>query len=268
MSRHYSSSDFVTWLRLKVFKVDKPYALGWGEWAKWEAKLKAERRIAHFFTETLPDWVQWIPDHTVDYVNDFRYYITNRMHGSHRLNSTLKKGDYHEFGSRMLYSMFDTYVEFIEIEEAYSHIAWSKDEDRKKYNAPWWRRYWFLRWGQQWRSPDAAVDHLKWEMGLADSPGQAESAREKMALYTWWKHIRPSRGDDWEVSGFRAHWDEMEEKYGDDWLGLGSAGKMSRSEKATYDKLSDAKDALEAQWAEEDTQMMIRLVKIRENLWT
>ena len=268
MSRHYSSSGFVEWMREKVFDFKKPSALGWGEWAKWDAKLKSERSIAFFFTETLPDWAELIPKHSIDYVNDFRYYVVNRVHGSHRLDSTLKKGDYHEFSERMLYSMFDSLVNYIDSEEAHMHIVWADKAVRDKYNVPWWKRHWMFRWGQAWKCPEAAIDHLKWEMELTDSPIQAESAREKMSLYTWWKHIRPGRGRAWDVSGFQAHWDKMDAKYGDDWLGLGGKGKMSRAEDKAYRKLQKSNDELEEQWEKEDEDMIIRLVKLRKNLWT
>ena len=283
-SRHYSSSAPVRWLRNKVFKIDKPTALGWGEWAEWDAKLKKERPIANFFTEALPEWFEWIPAHSIDYVNDVRYYIHNRLGGTHRLNSTLKPGQWHEMNERMLYSNFDSFVDFIEIEEAHGHIAWKDKAEQAKYDIPWYETRW-LRWFHTWRCPQAGVDHLLWEMSLDKpdpdnggqpmSPRQAQSAREKMELYTWWKHIRTKRGDSWDASGLRAFWEKMDKKYGEDdiasvggWLGLGSKGKMTPAERRTYNMLSEAKDKLEEQWNEEDTQMLVKLVKMRDALWT
>ena len=258
-------------------------ALGWGQWGEWDAKLKTERPIAFFFTETLPDWVQWIPDHTIEYADTLRYKFQNYFGGLHRLDSNLKKGEYHEFAERLLHCSFDSYIDFIEIEEAHSHLCWSDDEDIKKYKVPFWRRMRYLRWGQVWRCPEAGVDHLKWEMTLDEpdpsgqptSPRQAESAREKMALYTWWKHVRPTRGDAWDASGLRAFWDKMDEKYGDDsdslgsnWFGFGSKSLMTPAEKKMYDKLSTLKDDLEKQWEQEDDDMLHRLINIRHSLWT
>ena len=292
MGRYYSSSDTVQWLRNKVFKIEKPVALGWGEWDTWDETLKKEKPVGYFFTETLPDWLEWFPRHSVDYVNNFRYNIANRIQGSHRLNSTLEKGRYHEISERMLYSMFDTFVDFIEIETAGQSIAFKDPKDCVKYNVPWWRRYWFFRWGQAFRCAQAGIDHLKWEMTLdqpnPDDPNwmpsefQAAAAREKMALYTWWKMIRPQRGDPWVASGFRAFWDEMDAKYGEDfgtkkgkdgkkrggWLGLGGKQVMTNAERIRYDKMSKANDDLEQQWKDEDTLMLTRLIKIRESLWT
>ena len=278
MSRHYSSSKVFYWIREKIFKIEKPSSLGLGQWKKWDDDLKKSRPFAFFMTETLPDWLEWIPSHSVDYINNIRYYVSNRVNASHRLDSSLTKGKYHEFSNRMLYSAFDSFIDFIETEEASMHIAFKNKEERKKYKVPFWRRYWFLRWGKAWRCEEAAVDHLKWEMTLdkedpndphwVASTYQAVSAREKMALYTWWKHIRPARGEAWVASGFQAFWDKMDAKYGDNWLGLGSPGKLTAAEHRMYRKLQEENDELEQRWEDEDTEMLVRLVKIRQSLWT
>ena len=36
----------------------------------------------------------------------------------------------------------------------------------------------------------------------------------------------------------------------------------------TYDKLQEDKEKLEEDWYQEDNEMMIRLIKIRRDLWT
>jgi len=281
MSRNYSGSAPVEWLRKKVFKIEKPRALGWGQWTKWDNELKKKRPIAFFFTEVLPEWIEWIPAHSVDYYNEVRYFIANYRGNTHGLQSTLKKGKWHEFEERLLYSVFDSFIDFIEIEGAGHHIAWSKKVDRDKYNVKWWHRFWFLRWDRSQRYPQAGIDHLLWEMTLdtppdppdpnwSPCPSQAAHAREVMTLHTWWKVIRTARVEPWEASGLRTFWTEMDTKYGEDgnWLGLGSRGKMTRAERAEYDRLSNANDNLEEQWHEEDDAMLIRLIRIRRGLWT
>lgn len=277
MSRHYTSSKIVNWLRKKIFNLDKPTSLPWGKWDEWEENTKANRPVAFFFTESLPNAIEWIPAHSIDYLDKLRIYLVNRMNHSHGLISSLEKGKYHEFENRLLYGMFDSYVEFIEVEEANMHVVFA-DSEQKKYKRPWWYEFRILRWCKSWRCPEAAIDHLKWEMSLSDKDindpmagidnHQAIAAREKMALYTWWKHIRPSRGEAWAESGFKAFWSDMDTKYGGNWVGLGGTSKLTVEEEAKYNELSSAQDALEEQWADEDDQMMVRLIKIRRNLWT
>jgi hypothetical protein len=276
--RNYSDSKPIKWIRKKVFKIEKPMSLGWGEWTKWEEKIKKEKPIAFFFTETLPDLLEWFPEHSVDYIDKIRCYIINIIDGSHLLRSNLAKGKYHEFSERVLYSLFDSYIDFIETEEAHMQFIADKKEASKKYKMPWWNNYRILRWFGRWRCAEAGIDYLKWEMTLDQpdptdpywvaSPYQAQSAREKMTLYTWWKHIRPRRGDSWEVSGLQSFWYKMDEKYGGNWLGLGAHSKMSATEERTYRKLQKKKNDLEESWNNEDEEMMIRLIKIRRDLWT
>lgn len=287
-SRHYCSSKPVEWLRTKVFKIDKPKALPWGGWEIWDEELKSSRPIAFFLTEVLPVWVEVIPNYTVKYLTDFRQYVRARNNYSHGLTSNLEKGQYHDMSSRMMHSLFDSFVNYIEVDEAYSYISCGNDEVMKKYNIPFTERHSFLNWGKCYPVPQAGIDKLKWEMNLdaGNSQGsiwdsrQSDIAVEKMTLYTWWTVIRPARGDSWVVSGFRQFWDAMDEKYGEDfpsasktrrrrtgWLNRGN-NILTVAERKTYNKLSDAKSKLEQQWEDEDDAMLLRLVKIRRNLWT
>jgi hypothetical protein len=92
------------------------------------------------------------------------------------------------------------------------------------------------RRGFGWRSRHEGLAHLDWESELMDDHGQptsqALSAREIKALYLWWTEERPKRQDPFMVSS-------MERFF-----------------------------ALERQFTNEDGEMLIRLMKIRSNLWT
>jgi hypothetical protein len=300
-SRHWSSSDLVDWLRAKVFKIEKPTALGWGEWDDWYHEVKTNHPIGYWVTETLPDLLEKIPAHSIDYLDNVRHYVSNYRYGTHCLTSNLPRGKWAEFETRILHSLFDSYVDFIEIETAGSYLAWSDKETIAKYKIPFWYRHRWLDWGKKFRCPEAGLDHLRWEMTLdqpdpndpnsgpnGSSPHQAVAAREKMELYTWWKVIRPTRGSSWEETGFQKFWDDMDKKYGSEfedepgkgsgkgrrgrrrgsWLGLGGKSTMTAAEKRKYKALSKAADDLQQQWTDEDEMMMIRLIKVRQTLWT
>ena len=287
MTRNYQSLAFFEWLREKVFKIEKPGALPWGEWGKWNNNLKTTRPVAYWLTETLPDWLEKPAEWIIDPVYSVKYYIVNRwIDKTHAMESTLERGKWHEFEERLLYCMFDELVNFVEIEQAWHHIMWS-DEDQKKYRAPWYAVGWFRT--RTWRSPEAGLAHLKWEQSLAwteDEVGpdsdmlgkrthQAERADEIMALYTWWKEVRPNRGDSWDVSGFRAFWNAMDAKYDvpggerTSWIGFKNTGKtLTDEENAEYDRLQKLEQGQEEAWHTEDEEMMIRLIKLRRSLWT
>ena len=169
--------------------------------------------------------------------------------------------------------MFYELVDFVEIEQAWHSCVWDQDA-RKKYNMPWWRDSWVTYW-REWRCPEAGIGYLKWCMTLDDpalpandrNPSQAEYAREALTLYTWWKDIRPTRVDETEEAGLTAFDQRMEQKYGK--LEFDPADKKltpaeRRERSAIYDRMHEIEEARH----QEDTEMMIRLIKIRRSLWT
>ena len=269
MSRYYADAKFFNWLRKKL-KVEKPYALPWGGWEIWETDYKKRQPIAHFLTETLPDILEKPAEWFIDPINNVCYYLRNRyVTKTHILRTDLEKGKWHEFETRLLHGAFTELVDFVEIDKAWMTVVWSED-GRKKYKLPWWRKTNWFRWGE-WRCPESGVDHLKWEMDLEGGPAENQQSRtafETMFLYTWWKHTRSNRCDEWEEIGLRQFWTDMEEKYGEDWLGLGAKSKMTNAERKEYDRLSSAVHDLEEARHIEDEEMLIRLVKLRRSLWT
>lgn len=282
MRAYYSDAKLFQWLRDKL-GVSKPTALGWGEWDKWDAQLKAERPLAYFLTEAIPDALSYIHTKITQPFYDAKRYIRNRWFDkTHYLKTKLKPGQYYSFEHRLLHGLFEELVDFVEVESAWYHMWQLSKEERAKYEMPRrYNSYWF-RWGQ-WRCPKAGLDYYQWASSLTydDDIGiehghpdygkptpQAERAMEILALYDWWKNIRPSRGDPWDISGLRVLWAKMVAKYGDDvWL-LAQPSPMTEAERHEYRRLSEAKHQLEAQWEQEDEQMLIRLIKMRQHLTT
>jgi len=273
-SRHYQDSWLFNWLRNSVFRVEKPYALPWGGWAKWEKELKAQRPVAYFVTETLPDWLEKPAEWSVDPFYNLSYYLRNRfLRQTHMVHTDLELGKWHEYESRILHGMFTELVNFVEVEQAWHTCVWD-EEARKKYMMPWWRRNWLFYW-REWRCPEAGIDYLKWCMTLDDpalpaqdrNPSQAEHARETLTLYTWWKDIRPNRLDPYEEAGYNAFNAQMETKYSitefdpDD-------KQLTPQERKQRSGIFDRVHEIEEAHFLEDEEMMIRLVKIRRGLWT
>ena len=156
---------------------------------------------------------------------------------------------------------------------------WS-DKDWDDFNVPWWRRQWYTRWFLTWRCPEAAVAHLEWEMTLKyddewikqDDPNygkpthQAEAAKEKWALYYWWKYVRPHRVDAMEYCGWSEYCEDRRKAVGeDDWI-FDETEQPKDKERSR--KILDAMDRLEKQYDSEDEEMLIRLIKLRKSLWT
>jgi hypothetical protein len=143
--------------------------------------------------------------------------------------------------------------DFIEIEKAYMW-TWHEKETNNKSEQP-------------------GVSHLVWEMGLDNDDSwkgnktQSTNAREQYELYDWWTNQRPYRQDDameeWEVySSLKT------EIYGDD------ADNFFRDDLDTSELkflqnvwLTKSND-IERSNLLEDENMLIRLIKIRDSLWT
>jgi len=273
-SRSYSETWLFVWLRRSVFRVDKPRALAWGGWAKWDNELKARRPVAYFVTETLPDWLEKPAEWIVDPIYNVSYYLRNRfVRRTHMIHTDLQKGVWHEYETRILHGMFTELVDFVEVEQAWHTCVWD-DTARTKYRMPWWRDNWLFYW-RDWRCAAAGVDYLKWCMTLDDpalpvqdrNPSQAEHAREVITLYTWWKDIRATRRDDWEEAGFTEFSDRIAAKYGQiefdpDDKKLTAAERQEK--RAIYARVHEIEEARH----QEDEEMMIRLIKIRRGLWT
>lgn len=270
-SNYWSCSAFADWIRgTKKLKV------GTGaEWTAWQKASKESSPMRHWIAEEgldlLQDFVTW----PVRKIYDVKYYINNRwVTKTHTLTSTLKKGQWHEFETRLLHCMFDELVNYVEVEEAWNHIVWD-DEARKKYNVPFWAYGWF-RW-RTWRCPDAGIAKLTWasnltneewldddQKHLAEPTHQALTAKEALELYHWWKNVRPARPDPHDASG----WSAICAARHDEGIGLLDFESRNAEEKQATKTALDLCNQIEADYNKEDEEMMIRLIRIRQGLWT
>ena len=274
-SHYWTIGKFADWLRgtpkLKCGTSE--------QWDAWYAEAAKAHPIRYWIAEEGLDHVQKFVYYIPDKLNDVRYYINNRwVSRSHSLTAhprDIKPGNWQDVGNRFLPCMFNELVDFVEIEQAWHHCMWS-DESRTKFEVPWWRKGW-LRW-RTWRSAEAGLEYLRWaetltneefleegEKHKAEPTYQAKAAKEIIELYTWWTVTYRNRPDPYEASGWTAVCEAQREANG---------GKLSFSSpkdpvlKKTSDKAHKLLQKIEADYTKEDEVMMIRLIKIRESLWT
>lgn len=271
MRNYWTCSKFADWLRGSA----KPEAETSAGWAKWKRASKEKHPFRYWLVEEGLDKIQdvwcWIPER----INDVRYYINNRwITHTHRLTAhsrDIKPGTWCDVGNRFLPCLFNELVDFIEVEQAWHHVMWD-EETRKKYGTPWTRSFFRFR---TWRCPEAGIDYLKWAMTLTNAEFceegekeeptyQAKAAKEILELYTWWKEIRPARPDPYDVSGWHAVCEQRRKDYPDEFM----PEERTKKEKAETRKALDKLHKLEAQYEQEDEEMMIRLIKVRQSLWT
>ena len=92
---------------------------------------------------------------------------------------------------------------------------------------------------------------------------QAHNAAEILALYTWWTEQRPRRVEPMEASGWSAYC-ESKRQAGGSVLDILDDDDHKVDTTSMHDKMNELDEAYER----EDEEMMIRLIKIRQSLWT
>jgi hypothetical protein len=275
-SHYWTISKFADWIR----GTPTPGAQTSEGWDAWHEKASKEYPIRYWIAEEGLDYLQKIVYYIPDQIYSFKYYFNNRwVTKTNALTAharDIKPGQWQDVGNRFLPCLFNELVDFVEIETAWSHIAWGSAEDKAKYQAPFWASGWF-RW-RTWRCPQAGLDHLDWAMTLTNSEfldddkkgeavptHQALAAKEIKELYTWWNETYRNRPDPYEASGWTAACEAQRVENG---------GKLSFNTptdpalKKAQDKAHKLLQKIEAAYEKEDEAMMIRLIKIRQSLWT
>jgi hypothetical protein len=93
---------------------------------------------------------------------------------------------------------------------------------------------------------------------------QALAAQEILELYAWWKEVYPLRPDPHDASGWSEYCENRRRN------GYAFFDMEDRTpEEAEKGKIAlDRIREIEAAYEKEDTEMLIRLVKVRDSLWT
>ena len=274
-THYWSCTPFADWLR-GTKKLSAGTAEEWDDWTT-AAQMKhnfrywlAEEGLGH-----IQDFVTW----PVRKLYDIKYYINNRwVSRTHSLTAhprDIKPGQWQDVGNRFLPCLFNELVDFVEIESAWSHIAWSDKEAKEKYNAPFWATGWF-RW-RVWRCPQAGLDHLDWAMTLTfsedyckdeeyygQSTPQAIRAKEIKELYTWWTVTYRNRPDPYDASGWTEYCEQARILNGGKLFGSKKTPELEELSTRSHELLQK----IEADYEAEDEAMMIRLIKARDSLWT
>jgi hypothetical protein len=275
-SNYWSCSPFADWLR-----GTKKLSAGTAEeWDSWTTAAQMKHNFRYWLAEeglsNLQDFVTW----PARKLNDVRYYVNNRwVTKSHALTAharDIKPGDWCDVGNRFLPCLFNELVDFVEVEQAWHYCIWS-DDHKKEFEVPWWRSGW-LRW-RTWRSPEAGMAYLNWASTLTNAEFldedkkheavptyQAKAAKEIIELYTWWTVTYRNRPDPYDASGWSDHCDAMRIKYPGSFFS--SLNSKDPEDRKASDKAHKLLTKIEAAYAKEDEAMMIRLIKIRESLWT
>jgi hypothetical protein len=239
-----------------------PTSLSTKGWRYFKKDFKETAPIRYWFKHSLQR--KYILPVKYKY-NAMKEWIRFRTHDKYHIINTGLSPDYYDIRTIMLHGNFNLLKDFVEVEQAWHHYCWSDN----RQCASWFEKHIpFYRVFYKFRSAEMGVEYLNWAATLDDptipvherSEDQAQSAIEILHLYRWWTVVRPGR----KVV--------VTSDYNDQ--GLGILGALDTDFDRTADDYVRHQDAMaekeivEADWDAEDTEMLIRLMKIRRKLWT
>lgn len=250
--------------------LDKPMSATAQEWYEWEINARTNKPVAFFINETLPSCFRTVFSAVFSPFTLLRRWIRYGIFDKYHVIKTGLRPNYYDADTRMLHGMFNLLVDFVEVEKAWMYVVFD-EEARKKYSVPWWS-IGRLRF-KSFRSAEAGLAHLDWESTLDDptlssyefSKSQAETAREILFLYDWWKNIRPNRPDPYDASGWTAICDRN--RNDPVWKRFDFGSQTVEERKESADAIKESR-RIDESYDSEDQQMLIRLIKIRKSLWT
>ena len=265
-ARYWSCSKFADWIRGEP----KPIAATMPEWREWKNRVKSSQPVRYWLAETALGKIQDIVALPSRMIRELQIYISNRwIIKSHALTAypdNIKPGTWRDLSDRILPCLFDELVNFVESEAAWHYAVF----DKEKYKTP--NRFFGI---DRWRSAQAGIDYLKWasELKFDESGGvdpddelygkltpQAIAAQEILKLYFWYTQVYRNRPDPMDASGW-SEYCELKRSTDESYFGDSSLGEDGT---AAYRKLEE----IEKQYDQEDEEMLIRLIKIRQSLWT
>lgn len=234
MKRNYwSCSKFADWLR----GIPKTPAGTAEEWNAWQKAAKA-KKVRYWLAEEGLDYLQDFIYSPLNFINNIRHYFNNRwISKTHALTSNLQRGKYYDLDTRLLHAIFDELTNFVELEAGLAYLEWAST----------------LKYDQD----DTDKDDPK----IGQPTMQALSAQKTIMLYKWWKEIRPNRPDPMIASGWSDYCEKRRQISGDETSWTGSYDENTHAIMESYRKMEQAQD-------DEDTEMLIHLVKLRSYLWT
>jgi len=234
-----------------LFDLNEPLSGTSEQWQEWNLTCKKNKPIIYWLREVFPDYIN-----LGKYYRKIKNYIRFRTLAKYHIIDTGLKPNYYDKDTILLHGMFSLLVDFIENEKAHMYIISNNYHNNNLVQ--FWKKINIFRNRYKYKNKIAGLAYLSWEMTLNGS--QAESAKEQYELYKWWTEIRPSRLDSYDAVGLTKWLDKNGRSFG--------LNVYTAEQQAEKQKLYNMAFALEESEHNEDTEMLIRLIKIRDHLWT
>lgn len=228
------------------------------EWGIYKHNNK--HKIGYWITDTLFHKLQDIWMFIPDVYDNVRLKLENRfITQAYMLDTKLNKYEWQEYETRVMNGLMESMVDFVENEQAHMTNMGKCKADKVKLP-----------------SREVGLEHLDWAASLTDEWGENEGqpsfqaihAKELKEIYLWWKDIRPNRKDPMEESGLHDYYDRQRDAGRCMFDFDPNSEPEPESETAIHDTVSELYHELEQKQEDEDTEMLIRLIKIRKGMWT
>jgi hypothetical protein len=227
----------------KKLNIKAPYALSGCDWMEYESWLKENHPFVWWFEHKFMDKVQDLFCYAPKHLSAIKYYLKNRfIRETHNLQTNLKKGEYHEIDNRIIHGLFNTLVIFVEVEVANFHKKLNRD--KKEYAG--------------FNNVDHAMAYFKFQIEQSEVVESHKNEHQEIIdLYEWWTKTRPSRVDPFEAF-------PTDKDYLPGWCDKDISDEEKEENYKRYESIA----ALEKEYQQEDEDMMIRLIKVRQWMWT
>lgn len=231
---HWSNSKLSHWIREKA-GLDNPRAMSMEDWEQHHKDSKAKAPFINWLTDEFFNKVQRFVMFPLDVVYSVEVFYRNWRDKSHVLEGGFEVGQWVDRCTRINTCLFHELEKFIEKEKGLETLEWEKT----------------LVYDESWGYSE---DHEAY----GKPTHQALAAMEQEAIYNWWK--KNKNRDFFVESGLAEIYSNVE--------GSSIFSYMSATKDAKYDDCQHRQDELESQFKKEEESMLIRLIKIRDHLWS
>lgn len=248
----WGNSTVASFIRRIFNAPDKPKYATMKEWNEWTRNQLQNHKVAYWLTETGLKKLQNFVYYPYDVYNSLKYYIEYRcIYKNHYLHTRLKVGEYHSISERILHGVFETLVDYVEIDLA-----------KREYFIDPPKIYNNFKWNPYSRNRIVGINYLLRMIKEKEDGYLTQRANlhlDIFNLYNWW-NSRPYRRDPSEVSGL----DKFNIQYRNtDTLFPEFSSKLIEKR---YNKLLDKTSKLMDTYEKEDQEQLIKLISIINNL--
>lgn len=213
--------------------------------------------------------------------NKVYYEIRNRFFAKYyRIDiREMPKGAWWDFDHKAFHVLLQMFEDFILNEKGASELSrWEYNRKKEKARTSAQQYYEELSWYERKFSKRKilkekfAIEYLKWEIDLVNDldtaeyerkvrRSQSESAVEQLAIWKWWTEIYKNRTDPFDTP-------EINEYYNNITTTPCENGNFLMNFPEKNREKINAAHVEENRREEEDTEMMVRICKVRRSLWT